>query len=112
MRYEKPQTVADAARLLSAEKGITRILGGGTDVLVQLKAGMVEPELIVDIKRIGGLSDVTETADGFRIGAAVPCAVLGENKALRKAWPGVVEAANLIGSKQVQGRCTITGTSQ
>jgi carbon-monoxide dehydrogenase medium subunit len=95
--------------VLAKAVGPAAILAGGSDLLVRMKGGFVEPELIVDIKRIGGLSDVTETADGFRIGAAVPCAVLGENKALRKAWPGVVEAANLIGSKQVQGRCTITG---
>jgi carbon-monoxide dehydrogenase medium subunit len=52
---------------------------------------------------------VKKTAAGWTIGAAVSCAELGENKALIRAWPGVVEAANLIGSKQVQGRCTISG---
>ena len=74
-----------------------------------MKGGFVEPDLIVDIKAIEGLSEIRETADGFSIGAAVPCAVVGESAALNKAWPGVVEAAKLIGSKQVQGRCTIVG---
>jgi carbon-monoxide dehydrogenase medium subunit len=46
---------------------------------------------------------------GFLIGAATPGAVLGEHEALRKAWPGVVEAANLIGSTQVQGRASLGG---
>ena len=109
MRYIRPLSIEDAVGELAKAVGPAAILAGGSDLLVRMKGGFVEPELIVDIKRIGGLSDVTETAEGFRIGAAVPCAVLGENKALRKAWPGVVEAANLIGSKQVQGRCTITG---
>ena len=48
-------------------------------------------------------------ATGFKIGAAVSSSALGKNKALVKAWPGVVEATNLIGSDQIQGRCTIAG---
>ncbi|RWA67452.1 xanthine dehydrogenase family protein subunit M [Mesorhizobium sp.] len=109
MRYIRPQSMEDAVGLLAGAAGPAAILAGGSDLLVRMKGGFVEPELIVDIKAIAGLSDITETADGFRIGAAVPCAVLGENAALKKAWPGVVEAAKLIGSKQVQGRCTIVG---
>ncbi|MDX8501599.1 xanthine dehydrogenase family protein subunit M [Mesorhizobium sp. VK4C] len=109
MRYIRPQSMEDAVGLLAGAAGPAAILAGGSDLLVRMKGGFVEPELIVDIKAIEGLSEITETADGFRIGAAVPCAVLGENAALKKAWPGVVEAAKLIGSKQVQGRCTIVG---
>lgn len=109
MRYEKPQTVAEAARLLTAEKGLTRILAGGTDVLVQLKAGLVAPDLVVDIKALPGLRSIVSEAGGFRIGAAVSGAQLGEDAAVRMLWPGVVEAANLIGSTQVQGRATMAG---
>jgi carbon-monoxide dehydrogenase medium subunit len=74
-----------------------------------MRGGFVEPDLVVDIKRIKPMREVKKSATGFTIGAAVPCAELTENKALVKAWPGVVEAASLIGSKQVQGRCTISG---
>jgi aerobic carbon-monoxide dehydrogenase medium subunit len=109
MRYIRPLSIEDAVGLLAGASGTSAILAGGSDLLVRMKGGFVEPDLIVDIKSIAGLSDIRETADGFSIGAAVPCAVLGENAALKKAWPGVVEAAKLIGSKQVQGRCTITG---
>lgn len=109
MRYEKPQTVAEAARLLTAEKGLSRILSGGTDVLVQLKAGMIEPDLVVDIKSLPGLRSIVSEAGGFRIGAAVSGAQLGEDAQVRALWPGVVEAANLIGSTQVQGRATMAG---
>ena len=109
MRYESPVTVKDAVALLAKEKGKAFVLAGGTDLLVKMKAGMVEPDLVVDIKRIKGMADIKKTASGFSIGAATPCAALDENAALVKAWPGVVEAANLIGSKQVQGRCTMSG---
>jgi len=109
MRYERPTTLKAAAQMLAKEKGQAFILAGGTDLLVRLRTGFIEPDLIVDIKSISGTKAIQKTATGFRIGAAVSGAELGENAALKKAWPGVVEAANLIGSKQVQGRCTMTG---
>jgi carbon-monoxide dehydrogenase medium subunit len=99
----------EAAALLAKEKGRAFVLAGGTDLLVRLRTGFVEPDLVVDIKRIAATRTIQATASGFRIGAAVTGAELGEHAALQKAWPGVVEAANLIGSKQVQGRCTMTG---
>ncbi|RWO76255.1 xanthine dehydrogenase family protein subunit M [Mesorhizobium sp.] len=109
MRYIRPLSIEDAVGQLAGSAGTAAILAGGSDLLVRMKGGFAEPKLIVDIKAIDGLSEIRETAEGFSIGAAVPCAVLGENTALKKAWPGVVEAAKLIGSKQVQGRCTIVG---
>ena len=109
MHYAKPTTAAEAAKLLAAETGVTRVLAGGTDVLVQLKAGMIEPALVIDIKAIPGIRAITAEAGGFRIGAAVSGAELGEHAALCAAWPGVTEAAQLIGSKQVQGRCSMVG---
>ncbi|MGF1610289.1 MAG: FAD binding domain-containing protein [Kiloniellales bacterium] len=109
MRYEAPNTVDAAVALLAGESGLARVLAGGTDLLVQLRAGFVEPDLIVDLKRIEALRRITAEAGGFRIGAAVPAAELGEHKELRKLWPGVVEAAELIGSTQIQGRATMTG---
>jgi carbon-monoxide dehydrogenase medium subunit len=108
MRYIRPQSIEDAAGLLAGSAGTAAVLAGGSDLLVRMKGGFIEPDLIVDIKAIAGLADIKETAEGFSIGAAVPCAVLGESS-VKKTWPGVVEAAKLIGSKQVQGRCTIVG---
>jgi len=109
MRYERPTSFKAAAELLAKEKGLAFILAGGTDLLVRMRMGFVEPDLVVDIKRIDGSKTIKKTETGFTIGAAVSGAELGEHKGLKKAWPGVVEAANLIGSKQVQGRCTMTG---
>jgi len=109
MRYAAPKTIKEAAGLLAKTKGQALVLAGGTDLLVRLKGGMIEPDLLVDVKRIPSMQSVTRTAAGFRIGAAVPCVAMGENAALKKAWPGVVEAANLIGSDQIQGRCTVVG---
>ncbi len=109
MRYAKPTTTAQAVSLLKEEQGISRILSGGTDVLVQIKAGMLEPDLIVDIKHLEGIKDITPEDGGYRIGAAVSGAQLGEHEGVLALWPGVVEGFELIGSTQVQGRATMAG---
>ena len=100
MRYESPTTTKEAVSLLAGEKGSAYVLAGGTDLLVRLRMDMIEPDLMVDIKRIPAMKEIKKTATGFKIGAAVSGAELAENKALVKAYPGVVEAANLIGSDQ------------
>lgn len=109
MRYAAPDTASQASRLLADEPGVAKVLAGGTDILVQLKAGLAEPDLLVDIKHINGIYDITPEDGGFRIGAAVSGAALGEHEGVKAMWPGVVEALELIGSTQVQGRATMAG---
>ncbi|MFO8125455.1 FAD binding domain-containing protein [Yoonia sp.] len=109
MRYVKPDSFEAAATLLRDEEGITRILAGGTDVLVQLKAEMVEPDLMLDMKHLPGMRQIIAEDGGFRVGAAVSGAEMGEHDALKALWPGVVEGVELIGSSQVQSRATMAG---
>lgn len=110
IQYVAPRTLDEAVRAFAAAAGAGRILAGGTDLLVQMRNGVVAPGTIVDIKKIGELTSIEETKEGgFRIGAAVSGAVLREHAKLSKVWPGVVEATNLIGSTQVQGRATPGG---
>lgn len=109
MRYESPESMDDAVSILKSSKGSVHVLAGGSDLLVRMKTGFIEPDVVLDIKRIKSIQGIKKTADGFLIGAASSCAQMGEHKALRKAWPGVVEAANLIGSDQIQNRCTVVG---
>jgi CO/xanthine dehydrogenase FAD-binding subunit len=109
LAYAAPSTVEEAVGALAAASGSAKVLSGGTDLLVQLRSGRLRPDLIVDTKRIPGISGIREQNGGFAIGAATPGAVIGECKALREAWPGVVEATNLIGSTQIQGRASLAG---
>ena len=109
LNYQAPTTVQDAIRILAGAGGVAKVLAGGTDLLVQLRSGRVKPDLIVDTKKIPGFIGIREVDGGFVIGAATPGAVIGECEPLAKAWPGVVEAANLIGSTQVQGRASLAG---
>jgi CO/xanthine dehydrogenase FAD-binding subunit len=109
MRYEAPETAERAATLLAGATGGARVLAGGTDLLVQMRGDIVDPSLIVDIKRIAETRTIAEERGGWRVGAAVTGAELKEHPRLKQVWPGVVEAANLIGSTQVQGRATLGG---
>ena len=110
IQYVAPKTLDEAVRAFAAAAGAGRILAGGTDLLVQMRNGVVTPGTIVDIKKIGEMTAIEETKEGgFRIGAAVSGAALREHPKLSKVWPGVVEATNLIGSTQIQGRATPGG---
>ena len=110
VQYVAPKTLDEAVRAFAAAAGAGRILAGGTDLLVQMRNGVVAPGTIVDVKKIGELTTIEETKDGgFRIGAAVSGAALREHPKVSKIWPGVVEATNLIGSTQIQGRATPGG---
>jgi CO/xanthine dehydrogenase FAD-binding subunit len=108
MDYQSPQSVEDAVAILAADQN-ARILAGGTDLLVRLRMGQISPSAIVDIKQIEGMRTISHQDGGFRIGAAVTGAEMSEHTGLGNAWPGVVEATDLIGSTQVQGRATAVG---
>ena len=107
--YTAPATVDEAVKVLASATGLTKVLSGGTDLLVQLKSGRLKPDLIVDTKLIPGLIGIREEADSFVIGAATPGAMLSAHAALEHAFPGVVEGVDLIGSTQIQGRASIAG---
>jgi carbon-monoxide dehydrogenase medium subunit len=109
LQYLAPESVDEAVKALAGATG-ARVLAGGTDLIVQMKAGRARPGAVVDVKRVPGAIGITRAADGgYVIGAATSGAVLGEHPRLPREWPGVVEATNLIGSTQVQGRASLGG---
>jgi len=107
--YIAPATVASAVEALAAGGGGAKLMGGGTDLLVQVRAGRAKPQVIVDLKRIPGLVGVRREGGGYVIGAATSGAEINEHVELMRDWPGVVEAVGLIGSTQVQARASIGG---
>src|SRR5450759_3683817 len=102
MRYEAPKTLEAAVALLSGAKGRARVLAGGTDLLIQMRSGRVEPELLVDIKGIPELRAIVAKSGGFHFGSAVTGMELVEHEAFAKTWPGVIDGVKLIGSIQVK----------
>ena len=109
MRYEAPKSLRAAVALLEEAGNDARVLAGGTDLLIHMRGGRIDPRLVVDIKHIPEMTSIVAEDGVYQFGAAVPCMALVEHEALKKAWPGVVDAANLIGSIQVRGRATVGG---
>jgi CO/xanthine dehydrogenase FAD-binding subunit len=107
--YQAPTSVGEAVALLADFGPRAKPLAGGTDLLVQLRRGLFAPDVLVDIKRIPELNRIEfDAADGLTVGAAVSCAWLCDHPAVR-AYPGLIDAASIIGGAAVQGRATLGG---
>lgn len=106
--YHAPATLPDAISVLGKFPG-GRILAGGTDLLVQMRSANPLPTHIIDIKHLPGLIDVQLTADTLHLGAAAPAQSITERSDIQALFPGLVEAIDLIGSTQIQGRCSVGG---
>lgn len=107
--YAAPHTLAEALTLLAAHPQ-ARVLAGGTDLLVQLKNGRRETDLVVDLKKIPELKTIHfDPQAGLTIGASVSCAKLTAHADLRRVYPSLAEVAALIGGTAIQGRASLGG---
>jgi carbon-monoxide dehydrogenase medium subunit len=107
IRYEAPTTLARASELLRQPGA--RVLAGGTDLIVQMRTGRAMPSVFVDVKRIPELTTLRIGPALIWLGAALPAALIVENAELARRLPGLVEAVDLIGSTQIQGRASLGG---
>ncbi len=107
-QYHRPASLEEATALL-AQSGNSRVLAGGTDLLVQIRSGRLKPGAIVDIKDLPGLTSVELGPQRLYLGAAAPAQSITERSDIAAIYPGLVEAADLIGSTQIQGRCSLGG---
>src|ERR1700689_643035 len=110
INYEAAKTVKDAVALLAQHGEKARTLCGGTDLIIQLRAGVRRPEHVVDLKNIADLRRISFSMQhGLKLGAAVPAIEVHENADMRRYYPGLTEAAHLIGSLQIQSRASVGG---
>ena len=108
--YVRPTTLADALGTLARHGANARVLAGGTDVLMRLRAGHMRPDVVVDIKDIAELSDeVVETGGVIRIGARVVMTDLVRDDRIRRHFPALVDSAAVVGSIQIRNRATAAG---
>ena len=109
-QYEKPTSVAQAAALLAGAHGRAKILAGGTDLLVAMRSGLSQPELVVDVKHIPAMTEISWTSDGeLVIGAAVEVGRIAEDPRIGEAFPALAKGAGAIGSLQIRSRATVGG---
>lgn len=107
--YTAPVSLPEAVGILAA-KPSARLLAGGTDLLVQLRSGRRETDLVLDVKRIPELNEIRyDPSVGLTLGAAVPCHRIYGNSEVARLYPGLAEVAALIGGIQIQGRASIGG---
>ena len=110
--FEKPKSVDEAVKLLSESSGNARAMAGGTDLIVMLRVGhpRVNPDVVVDIKSIPELNELSYSSDkGLTIGASVECYKIYNDEDTKKHYPAVLDSATLIGGTQIQGRATFGG---
>jgi xanthine dehydrogenase FAD-binding subunit len=108
--YAAARTLSEAVVLLTAGGERARVLAGGTDILVQAREGRRDLDLLVDVKHIPELNELTyDPQSGLRLGAAVPCYRVYEDQAIAHAYPGLIDAVSLIGGVQIQSRASVGG---
>ncbi|HZN36328.1 MAG TPA: xanthine dehydrogenase family protein subunit M [Pirellulaceae bacterium] len=108
--YSAPATLAEATRLLAGANGKAMILAGGTDIIVQLREGLREADVVVDVKKIPELAELSYSpAKGLRLGASVPCYRIYEDAAIAAAYPALADAARIVGGWQIQTRASVGG---
>ena len=107
--YQAPTSLSEAVSIMAANGDRARPLAGGTDVLVQLRGGRREADVVVDTKKIPELNTLNLGDNGLQLGAAVPCYRIYQDPAVAAAYPGLIDAAGMIGSIQIQGRATVGG---
>jgi CO/xanthine dehydrogenase FAD-binding subunit len=108
--YVSAHDVKQVVSLLSLHGENARILNGGTDLIVQLRGGVRRASLLVDIKSIPEVNQLSyDPILGLTIGAAVPCWSICSHPAVLEHYPCVVDAVSLIGGVQIQSRATVGG---
>ena len=110
IEYTSARTVGEAVSLLTEKGDQARVLAGGTDILVQLRGGRRNIERLVDVKEVPEANQLSYSPQtGLDLGAAVPCYKIYQNETVSKVYPGLIDAASMIGGIQIQGRASIGG---
>lgn len=107
--YVAPNTLDEAVVLLAERNGQARPLAGGTDLIDHVRTGRLEPDVIVDVKRIPELNVLQVSEAGLRLGAAVPCYRIYEHSEMHRLYPALVDACSIIGGIQIQSRASVGG---
>lgn len=107
--YYRPTSLEKAVAYLNENSG-TKILAGGTDLLISLQKDKEKCKHIIDIKEIPELKEFSYTpGKGYFIGAAIIVNRISEDKLLREKYPAISQGADVLASYQVRNRATLVG---
>lgn len=104
-----PTSIEGAVSVLKGSFKDHRLLGGGTDILGELKEGTQKPTMLVNLKGIGGLGTITKTDRGLEIGSLVTLTDVAENADVKKMWPALAIAAAHAATPQIRNVGTVGG---
>src|SRR3990172_1068563 len=108
--YLRPGSIDEAVALLAEHGAEAVILAGGTDLVPRMKQMVARPKYVVDIRRIGALQAIAESAGGgLRIAAGTSLTRVAESPAVRERYPALAEAAARVGSTQLRNSGTLGG---
>ncbi len=108
--YIAPTTVDEAVAALVKGGRNTRVMAGGTDLIVKIRHRMLFPKCIVNLKRIKGLDAIAvDKKNGLTIGATALLADVADHKGIRRHYPTVAEAAGATANVQVRNMGTVVG---
>jgi carbon-monoxide dehydrogenase medium subunit len=108
--YVRPTTLADAVGILDEHGSDARLLAGGTDLIIRLRDGSLQPSVVVDLKRIDELDpSIREDGDRLVIGARAVMADITADVRVRRHFAALAEAAAVVGSVQIRNRATLAG---
>jgi len=107
--YRRPASLAEAIGILSDYPGSVRVLAGGTDLVAWLRDDAVAPDVLVDIKDVPGLRDITVGDDALSIGSLITFTELIESDLVRERAPLLVEMAETVASTGIRNRATMVG---
>ena len=104
-----PRSVDEALKVLKDRGSDAKLLAGGTDLLPQLKNGLIKPACVIDLSGVERVRSVQGDARGLRVGAAVSARALERHAAARATYTSLSESAALVGSVQVRNLATLGG---
>ena len=108
--YVAPRSLDEALQLLKQHGENAKLLAGGHSLLPAMKLRLASPETLIDLGTVPGLSGVRREGDRLVIGASTVHADVGSSDLVRKHFPGLIDAASVIGDVQVRNCGTIGGS--
>ena len=107
--YAAPVSLDEAVRILAENNGSARPLAGGTDLIDHVRTGRLTPDVLFDVKKIAELNVLEHSADGLRLGAAVPCYRIYGDPRIAADYSALADATRIIGGIQIQSRASVGG---
>jgi len=108
-QWTEPQTVEQALAWLAKANGKAVLMAGGTDLFTEIKEGVVEPDLVIDLRPIPGLASIQKDKEGVRIGALATVASIAADPMIKQEFPGLSEAAGSLATPQLRNIGTLGG---